>query len=267
MPSNTAPNAENLLLGKGRLMFDRFDANGVSSGGYRDLGNVETFEITTEDDVVEKYSSMSRSAGLLKRVTRRRTVTLRATGNEFNAENLALALMGTVGEATQLATAVVDEVLSTNAVDGGFYKFAKLGPYTVVSLEIAGATPLVLGTDWRWIDQTLGIVQLIPGSATVLADLGEDVTASYTPTAYTAGAGAKTVAGGTESLIEGKVLFIGDPSAGPAMMVEVWRVSASPDGAIGLISEDFAAFGLQMAVQEDATVHPTEPLYRVTYTP
>lgn len=265
MPSYAAPNAENLLLGKGRVLFDRFDANGVSSGGYRDLGNVETFEITTEDDVVEKYSSMSRSAGLLKRVTRRRTVTLRASGNEFNADNLALALMGTTGESTQLATPVVDEVLTLTVALGGYYKLAKLGPYTGVTLKKAPATALVLGTDWEWINTTLGIIRILPTSVTVVA--GDDILASYTPTAYTAGTAPKTVAGGTESRIEGKILFIGDPSAGPKVMVEVWKVSSSPDGAIGLISEDFAAFGLQMAVQDDTTLHPTEPLFRVTYSP
>jgi hypothetical protein len=63
------------------------------------------------------------------------------------------------------------------------------------------------------------------------------------------------------------VLFLPDPTTGPRMMVEVWSVSVTPDGALGLISNEFAQMGMTMAVQADRVSHPNEPLYRVTYLP
>ena len=91
------------------------------------------------------------------------------------------------------------------------------------------------------------------------------VTVDYTPTAYADG--LTQIAAGTESLVRAKVTFVGDPSAGPAVMVEIWDVQITPDGALGLISDDFATLGLQMAVQSDVANHPAAPLYQVTYLP
>lgn len=256
-----APHADNLLLGKGELLFAR-RVNGVLQG-HRHLGNVETFELTTADDVLEKYSSMQAAAALYKRVTRRRDITLRVTADEFTPENLSLMMMGEAQQsAAQAGTAVTGETLTTNALKGGYYKFAKMGPHTGISLN-KGAAVLVLGTDYVIKDSVVGVVQLLPGSTTVLA--GDTITASYTPTAYAQG--LTRVLGGNSTIVEGSVLFLPDPTTGPKMLVEVWSVSVTPDGAVGLISDEFAQMSLNMAVQSDAVGHPDNPLYRVTYLP
>jgi hypothetical protein len=65
--------------------------------------------------------------------------------------------------------------------------------------------------------------------------------------------------------VNGALLFVPDPVTGPKIMLEVWNVSVSPEGALGLISEEFAQLSLTMAVQADEAGHPTEPLYRATY--
>jgi hypothetical protein len=75
------------------------------------------------------------------------------------------------------------------------------------------------------------------------------------------------VKGGTDNTIEGALLFVGDPSAGPKMMVEVWRAGFTPDGALGLISEEFADLGLVGGVLADPVGHPGNQLYQVTYLP
>lgn len=259
-----APDADNLLLGKGQLLFDRFSDAGASSGQMVHLGDVETLELTTEDDTLEKYSSQTRSAGLLKKITRRRTVTLRATMNEFNAHNIALQLMGNKGVLVQAAAPVVDEPLTASVKLGGYYRLAAVGPVTALSLDM-GVTPLVEGTDYRIVDASAGLIQILASSVTVTE--GSAVTASYTPPAYTADDGPSVVQGGTKSVIEGRLLFVGDPSTGPKMMVEVWRVSVAPDGALGLITEDWASMGLTMTAQDESAAHPDEPFYRVVYLP
>lgn len=261
-PLVAAPDSGNLLLGKGKVYFNRKSVTGTFAG-YRHLGNVEKFELTTNDDVLEKYSSMSAAAPLYKQVTRRRTVTLNLTLNEFDPENVALVLMGSVISSSQVATPVVDETVSTNTLVGRTYRFSKLGPHTAITAKKSPATALVAGTDYVIDDTNLGLIRIL--SNATLTD-GSTLLVSYTPTAYTAPAtGIRTIEAGTLTIIEGAVLFVPDPTLGPKQMVEVWSVSSRPDGAIGLISDDYADGGLVMAVQDDSVNHPTSPLYRVTF--
>jgi hypothetical protein len=260
MPVQPTPSGENLLVGKGQVLFDRFDTNGLPTG-FRHLGNVSSMELTTADDVIEKFSSMSAGAPLYKRVNRRRNVTLKLTMDEFDPENVALALMGSTSVLVQPATAVVGEAVFPSTVPGSFFKLAKLGPYTGVTITF-GATPGVLGVDYRVVDAKAGIYQILLGTAMTGA-----VTAGYTPTAYTGTTGPKVVGGGTSGVIEGKLMFIGDPSTGPKTIVEVWRLNISPDSAVGLISDEFAEMGLTAGVLDDSALHPSNPLYQVTYVP
>lgn len=258
-PLIAAPDSGNLLLGKGKVYFNR--KVGAALTGYRHLGNVERFELTTNDDVLEKFSSMSAPAPLYKSVTRRRNVSLNLTLDEFDPENVALVLMGTVALSTQAATPIVDEIMSTSSLLGRTYRTAKLGPITAVTVEKSPATALTAGVDYVIDDANLGLIRII--SNTILTD-GSTILVTYTPTAYTAGTSIKTIEGGVQTLIEGAVLFVPDPTLGPKQMVEVWSVSSRPDGALGLISDEFAQAGLVMAVQDDSVNHPTSPLYRVT---
>jgi hypothetical protein len=258
----TAPSSDNLLLGKGSVYFDRFDTNGNPTGLLH-LGNVETFELTTEDDNVDKYSSMTASAPLYSRVNRRRTATLKIVGNEFPPDNLALVLMGTVNTLTQVATGVTDEPVWAATHAGGYFTTKQLGPISAVTVKF-GATSGVLGTDYAIINATAGLIRVLPG--TVLTGA---VTVSYTPTAYTSTTSPKVIAGGISGTVSGKIVFIGDPTKGPKMMVEVWHANITPDGAVGLISDDYANLGLSAAVLDDSSNsdHVSFPLYKVTYLP
>lgn len=254
---STNPSSDNLLIGKGSVYFKRDDE---TNPHFRHLGNVETLEITTEDDVLEKRSSMEAAAPLYKSITRSRTPQLRLTMDEFNAENLALVLLGdVVSSSAQTATPVVDEEMTDNAALGGFYRTAKIGPITAVSLESDGYS-LTLGTDYEITNAGLGLIRILEDSPTVTA--GATITISYTPTAYTGG--FTQVRGGTKNDITGSVLFIADPTSGPAQMLEVWKVSVRPDGALGLISEDFAQMAAVMKILSDKVNHASEPFYLLT---
>lgn len=260
MPAATAPSSENLLLGKGQVFFDRFDASGVSTG-FKHLGNVETFELTTTDDKVQKFSSMSAGAPLYKEVNRRRTAVLTLTGSEFHPENMALVTMGDQSVLVQAATAVVAEAVKATTVPGMYFMTKKLGPISAITVTF-GATPGVLNTDYAVINANIGLLRILP--ATILTGA---VTIDYTPTAYTSPTGPRQIAGGTAGVIQGAVLFVGDPSTGPEMIVNVWRANVSPNGAVGLIGDDFATLSLTMAILDDAIANPSFPLYKITYPP
>lgn len=260
MPAQAAPSSENLLLGKGQVFFDRFDVNGVSQG-LKHLGNVETFELTTADDNVDKFSSMSAGAPLYKRVNRRRTVTLRIVGDEFHPENMALVTMGSQSTLAQVATPVVAEAITATTIPGIYYVTKKLGPITAVVVKF-GAGAGVLNTDYAIIDASVGLIRILPG--TVLTGV---VTVDYTPTAYSSTTSPQIVSGGVSGIIQGRILFIGDPSTGPKVKVNVWKVNITPDGAVGLISDDYATMGLSAAVLDDSANHSASPLYEITYLP
>lgn len=257
MANIAAPSADNLLLGAGALYINRKDANGVGTGMVH-AGNCETLELTTEDDVLEKNESMTQARALYKSVTRKRTVTLRAVLDEFNASNLALVLMGsTAASAAQAATAVTGEAVAAATVPGTFFKTAKLGPISAVAVKF-GAVAGVAGTDYEVVNADVGIIHILEGTAMTGA-----VTVDYTPTAYADG--ITQVAGGTDTTVRASILFVGDPSAGPPIMLEVWDVQVKPDGALGLISDDFATMAITMTVQSDIVNHAAAPLYLLSY--
>lgn len=269
--STPAPSQENLYLGAGELFFSRFDDDLVPTG-FLHMGNVETFELTTADDRIQKFSSMKKSRPLYAERTRRRTVTLRVVADEWTVENVALGLMGEVVTYTQAATAVVDEVLveaadpgvSNGVKLGGFYKTASylLG---TISMESDGGA-LTLGDDYEVYNARLGVIHILEDAPNVTP--GDDLTISYTPTAIT---DWKRIRGGNKSKILGSVLFMPDDSEGVCHEVQVWNVSVTPDGAVGLISEDWAQFALTMTVQDDSDGlyggSDDEPLYAVTEVP
>lgn len=253
-----SPDADNLLLGAGQVFFDRFDSNGASTG-FRHLGNCETFELATEDDLLDKNESMTRARALYKRVTRRRTTTIRIAADEFSLFNMALGLMGAqASHAAQAGAAVVGEALFGDTVQYAVHKTAKIGPITAVTVKF-NAIAGVLGTDYEILDANLGLIKILKVSS------ADPVTIDYTPTAYASG--WNEINGGTESAINGALMFVGDPATGPKYMVEVWKVSVTPDGGVGLISEEWGQFGLIAAVESDLANHPNNPLYLVTELP
>ncbi len=245
-----APNAANLLLGRGAVYFDRFAAGTITRQGEVHLGNVTKLEITTTDEVKEKYSSMVSTSALLKAVNTKRTVEVKLTADEFSLANMALALMGSEGTLTQAASSATDETITTSAKQGRWYPLAKRNVSSVV------ITGKVEGTDFT-VDVETGRIYIIPGGT--IAD-GSSVTVasySYGTIDY------KTIVGGNANQIEGYLRFIGDPATGPEFELEVWRVQAQPDGAFGLITEDYGNFSLTLKVLDDSANHATEPFYRL----
>ena len=260
MIAQPTPSSDNLLLGKGQVFFDRFDVNNLPTG-LRHLGNVQTFELTTTNSKLQKFSSMSAGAPLYKEVNHNRVVSIKMVADEFAPFNLALALMGDLAALVQAATAVVAESVMAVVLPGGYFKLSKLGPYTAVSV-LFNAVAGVLGVDYQVVNAKAGVYQILPGTI-----LTGPVTASYTPTAYTSLNGPQIVGGGTSGVVTGKLVFVGDPMTGPSILLEVWKANIAPDTAIGLISDAYGTLGLAAEVLDDTANHPSHPLFQTTYLP
>jgi hypothetical protein len=80
------------MLGKGSVMFDRFDANGNLTG-YSHLGNCSKFEIDLKDTRAELYQSLNKSVTLIAAALKQRQPMIHITGTDFNFDHVALAMM------------------------------------------------------------------------------------------------------------------------------------------------------------------------------
>lgn len=246
---NITPSSDNMLLGSGAL-YCAIYKDGKLDGEFH-FGNVTNFSIGTADEVKEKYGSMDKSRGLLKAVTTKRTVTLKVTGDYFSPENLMLNTMGELGTFTQAAGAQAAITLTTAAKKGRFYALAHRNVSNVVVKS--GATTFAAGTDYQ-VDTVSGRVYVSPTGAITE---GATVTAAYDYATVS----AQTIEGGKAGLIEAFIRFIGDPAAGPAYEVQVFKVQLTPDGELGFISDDFGAWSLTGKVLADTTKPSTESPY------
>ena len=256
MPINADPTQ--LLLGRGKLYFDRFDANGNPTG-LRFMGEADKLEINPSAQTKD-YFTMSRAAStkLAQNITQQ-THEVDVQLREYQPANLAIALLGDAIVLTQEQTVVAQgaEQLSAKALPGCVYqtKFRNISAVTAES----GATPLVLGTDYEVLDATLGLIHVLPG--TQVLDGTKPLSVGYTAAAIN---GATQIQGGTDSKIEGKLVFVGDPANGPSYDAEIWRVRFQPSGALALITDDYSNIPLKGEAMDDSANHPAQPLYRLT---
>lgn len=238
-----APSPDNIILGKGELLFDRFDANGVAQG-YRHLGNCSGFKITPTDDRITMNTSMSHTAGIYKQVTRRRELTIEITAHEHSIANMALLLMGDESTLTQSAQTVT-EALTTSVKTGYYYRTSGRNISGVTISQ--GTVAWVLGTDYTVKDATGGLIY-VKESASTAVTTATTATITYTQ----ATASLQTILAGTKGKIEGKLLFIPDPTTGPQYDVECYWVSVFPSGDLNLVGEDFGEFTLSMSCLDDS---------------
>ena len=248
-------NANNVMLGRGKVYFDRMDSDGNLTGEIF-LGNCPSFEITPSAEEIKLYSSASASADLLCSDVLRTTLALRINGSEFSKENVAMALFGESSSLEQTGDDVVAEVLCTlNSLQGRYFKLA-YRDISVVTVKGASGTPTYVVTDDYVVDADTGRIFIVEG--------GDITDGGTVEVDYTYGTiDLETVLGMTVGSVKGLVRFIGDPARGPKYEVIIWQVSVRSDGAIALIGDEYGSWNLAGEIESQATAHPTEPHYRM----
>jgi hypothetical protein len=243
---NFAPHKDNLMLGKGQFFAYRFSTAGVKSADLYHMGNVNNAEIQVEDDTIELRSSMTKAAGVLKKVTKSRTVTLKLTGNDYALKNIALMLMGQEATFSQTTGSVTGEALTggANAIKGAHYRTAFRGVSALAVKQ--GVTVLVAGTDYLLVDPTGGVIRLLETSVTITG--ASPLTCDYTKATITA---QPIIRPFTDTDVQGQIVFIGDPTSGPVYEAIFWYVNYKPDGSLGLIQDDWGEWNLDLTVQDD----------------
>jgi hypothetical protein len=236
--------------------------------GYRDMGNATQVEPTNSDERFKKNESRTRYRAEKANLLLKRNTEITLALDEWSADNLALYFQGTrSAQAAQLATPIVDEVVSTAAVLGRTYQLLKRGPISAYTLHNSvGAVLLVEGTDYVVTDVNVPTIRLLETAANV-AD-GDGFKASYTPTAYTGSTGVQ-IDIGTVSQVEGAFMFIGDAVNGPRLLFDYWKCSFRPNGALSLVNNtnDNSPLSIIVSVQSDASGHPNNPIGRILQLP
>jgi hypothetical protein len=264
MPGIQYPLPHVVMLGKGSILFDRFDASG-NLQGFSHFGNCKKLELHLKDERAELFQSLNKSTSLIANALKKRTPTLAIEGTDFSSDHMALAMMSagktvlSVGAASVTAEQIVG---TTPTKKGKYFQLAhrSVDPTPANVTVKQGVATLTAGTDYQLVDSTEGLIYFPTTS-------GVDDTKAVTVDYATLVATFDQVAGGTVPQVAGRLRFVPDPADGQKIGVEVWRVNLFPSGQIGLIADDYGNWTLDGAVLDDTANHPTAPYYLETFYP
>jgi hypothetical protein len=110
-----SPSIEGYLIGKGKVYFMR---EGESPAVWRDMGNAPTFELTPKLTKLEHFSSREGVKVKDKTVVVEKAMELKLVLDEWTADNLALALLGTVTDTVSPSGGKQIDIFSGNSVAG-----------------------------------------------------------------------------------------------------------------------------------------------------
>lgn len=242
------PSSSNVFLGRGAVMFDRHVA-GVRNG-FRHFGNCDTFSLGIETEKLTLKDFTQQTTANYAEVLSSTTVNLSISGYELDAENAAIALLGNTGTYTQSAGTATAEVIAPNTytgLKGKYFNTAKVK--TSAHVVKQGATTLVLGTDYTIHNALAGVIRILPTSPTVVD--GTVLTVDYTYAVVNAASDIKQVYGAVLAECVGTLQFISNNTTGQNQKLTVWKASLTPNGELGLISEEFGKWTLSGTALSD----------------
>jgi len=239
------------------VFFSRFAADGSFNNQWRHLGNVDKVDLTPAADTKDKTSSMTGLRALLASTVVGLNLEVSLELTEFDPENLALALLGDASTLTQ--SDISRDGASLNggvAISFGVWYplFATDGdedpainPF-VLRVSDGSTTSSLEGTDYE-VNRAAGLIRILESGA-----LTEAIsTWRGSIPGYDSADGLKKVSMLSNGKILGRVRFISadDLLQGPKDNYVFYKCQLTPDGAIGLISDDYAAFTLKCKILQD----------------
>ena len=187
---------------------------------------------------------------------------------EFTKENFALAVIGADAVLTQAAdAAVVDRACGpTTAGDVALDVWYDIGALDITVTAVKqGATTLNAAA--YTLETSAGLIRLNSSYTGVNAAVaGTLITWSGSIAAIVAGDARWTVQALSTASIKGKVVYVSaaNQTMGPRIKVEVWLCGLNPDGALGLITEDFGTFNLKGKVYADTSKAVGQQYFKIT---
>ena len=264
-------------IGRGRLYFSDVDANGLPEGGWEDLGNVNSFGINVSSEELTHKSSREGLSTTDARVVISQDVSISFNGDSIFLENLSRWLSGDNQDDAQAATAVTGSGNMEIVNRGRWYDlYTNPGSYpgtpetraylptSVVVEPSGGGTPYTLGTDYL-LDDKMGRI-FIPETSTIPAGTVGSPTVldiDFTPTATI----LERIHAFTKGQISGAMKFVAvDPrNDSKETEFQFHYVTLSPDGELGLISDDWQGLGFTGVAEKREAVSANSPTLTVTY--
>ena len=241
------------MRGQGKLYIGTRDALG-NPQTLRWVGNVPELKLGLQVDNIEHKESYSGQSTTDLKIPKSKSTTLNFTLEDFNKENLALALYGT-SLSVAAGAAIVDEVLGgTPAVTilavGQVFVGAKRNAGGTVVLKDSSGTARTLTKDVHYthepISNTISLIDVTTGGTLV-----GPLELSYTP-------GASTELGMFNTIQPDLFLrFVGMNMAdsGKVYACDLYKVSINPTKELSFITDDLA----QLQIEGSALLDPTKP--------
>jgi len=247
----TTPSSDNVVFGRGRILFDQFTAAGLRTGQYIHLGNCDRLALGIAPEELTMTDYTTETSAPYKSVTTKIEIPISISGFEFAAANLKLIFMGDKTSHTQTAHTATAEAVAASTLTDVKGSFFQLGRRSISSATVLqGTATLVSGTDWELYDALAGVIRLLPSGTTVVD--GTAITANYVAAAHSGASAIPLIRGATQTAVQGRLLFVPANSTGPENELTVWNAKLTPDGDVSFISDEFAKWNLSGSVQSDA---------------
>jgi len=240
--------ADFYFSGQGILYAAIRQANG-KPGKLFDMGNVPNMKIALKTDVSVKKEARTGFRLPVSRLTKGNEAELNITLDEFNLDNLALALYGSL--VTKAAGTVTGEVLPSGLVAGDRVQLANPKVSAVVVKDSAG-TPATLALTTNYtVDADPGHLLIVSPGALI-----QPFKADYS---Y---ASSKKMGAFTTAPPERMIILEGMNTldANRRVRVTVFRALMDPASDLGFIQDDYAKLDLKGSVLADGTRLSTDPL-------
>lgn len=222
-----------------RLFFKR---SGTST--WNDLGDLGDVSVTPVAEFLEHFSNHDGRNALAKRILSNRGLTIEATLNEPNVENLRFAFFG--GSATSGSLNVISTSTPSRTAGGTFV--LPETPNSVISVQSeSGETTYTVTTDYTVSSDTITIVT----SSTLDSDVpntGDKVTVTYDVAFASASTTKFTLLSDTS--VSGAVQFqIRNQDGGLAQIIELDDCQVAPSGAVTVPADQIQQLPLTLTAQ------------------
>lgn len=256
MPITSDLGGKNYTLGRGRVYVDRFTPAQVAAGitaatrgeGERYIGNTPEFSTNSEGENLDHFDSDSGVRTKDDSVQLQLNRSGSFTTDNIDTQNLALLFLGEVGSVTQVSATAATYTI-TAAQRGRFYQVGATQSLpagvrsisNVVVAKGAGFATTVTAAGNYEVDETLGRVYVLPGSADIPDDT--DIQITYDLAATT----REQIVSSSDS-IYAAIRFVADNPRGVNRDFYLPLVKMSPNGDFNLKGDEWQSISFSMEV-------------------
>ena len=268
MPITSDLGGKNYTLGRGRLFFDRFTPAQVAAGiaaatrgeGETYFGNTPELSMTSAEETLDHFDSDQGVRTKDDSVSLQLDRTGSFTTDNISVENLALYFLSDGASTFTQTAATAAEYLVPGAKQGRFYQIGATeanpsGLRSISNVSVrkgAGFTTVVTQAGNYEVDEVLGRIYIIPGSADIPANTDIEVT-------YDVAATTRDRVISKSQSIYGALRFVSDNPKGKNRDFYFPYVKLAPDGDDALKGDDWQAMSFTFEALKKGT--SVESLY------